>query len=79
MMVVVVQDELVFEVPGPWWRWMPPSNVGVATPGILEIFFTLLDDVLIGPAIGTKSIAVKALFPLLVVFTGEGLGVQRDD
>ena len=50
-----------------------------AMPGVLEIFFTLLDDVLIGPAIGVKSVAVKALFPLLAVFAGEGLGVQRDD
>jgi hypothetical protein len=26
LMAVVVQDDLVFEVPGPRWRWTPPSN-----------------------------------------------------
>ena len=78
-MAVVLQDDLVFEVPGPWWRWTPPSNPGVAVLGIIEIFFTPLDDFPVGPVIGAKSVAVKALFPLLVVFAGEGLGVQRDD
>ena len=78
-MAVVVQDELIFEVPGPWWRWTPPSNPGVAVLGIIEIFFTPLDDFLVGPVIGAKSVAVKALFPLLVIFAGEGLRVQRDD
>ena len=75
LVAVVVQDELVLEVPGPWWRWTPPSNPGVVALGILEIFFSLHDDILICPMIGTKGIAVMALRPLLVVLTGDGLRV----
>ena len=78
-MSIVVQDELVLEVPGPWRRWALSSNPGVAALGILEIFFTTLDDFLIGPAIGAEAVAVKTLHPLLVVLTGEGLGVPQDD
>ena len=37
------------------------------------------DDLLVGPTISTKAVAVKTLRPLLVVLAGEGLGVQRDD
>ena len=76
LMVVVVQDELVFEVPGPWWRWMPPSNPGVATLSVFVIFLGLLDDCLIGSTISAETVALKTLRPLLIVFTGEGLGVQ---
>ena len=76
---VVIQDELMFEVPGPRWRWTPPPNSGVAALGVFEIFFTLADDFLVGPAIGAKGIVVKTLCPLLVVLAAEGLGVQRDD
>ena len=52
-MAVVVQDELVLEVPGPWWRWMLPSNPGVAALGVLEVFFATPDDFLVGPAVST--------------------------
>ena len=79
MVAVVVQDELIFEVPGPWWRSTPLPNPRVAALGVLEVFFTLADDLLIGPMIGAKSIAVKAIRPLLVFLAVEGLGVQRDD
>ena len=78
-MAVVVRDELILEVPGPWWRSTPSSNPGVATLVVLEIFFTLADDLLIGPTIGTKGIAVKAICPLLVILAVEGLRVQRDN
>ena len=44
---------------------------------VLKIFFALVDDLLVGPTIGAKSIAVKALCPLLIVLTVEGLGIQR--
>ena len=74
-MAVVVQDELVLEVPGPWWRSMPSSNPGVAMLVVLEIFFTLADELLISPATGTKGIAVKVICPLLVILAVEGLGV----
>jgi len=76
---VVVQDELVLKVPGPWWRSTPPCNPGVATLAVVEIFFALADDLLVGPTIGTKSVAVKAFCPLLVVLAIEGLRIQRDD
>jgi hypothetical protein len=76
LVAVVVQDELVLEVLGPWWRWAPSSNPGIAALGILEIFFTPLDDFLVGPAIGAEAVAVKTLHPLLVVLADEGLGVQ---
>ena len=79
MVAVVVQDELVLEVPGPRWRWTPPSNPRVAALGVLEIFFGLQDDVHVGPTIGAKGVAVKTLRPLLVVLAGDGLRVQRDD
>jgi len=78
-MAVVIQDELVFEVPGPWWRWTPSSNPGVATLSIFEIFLGLLDECLVGPTIGAETVAVKTFRPLLIVFADEGLGVQRDD
>ena len=74
-MAVVVLDELVLEVPGPWWRSMPSSNPGVAMLVVLEIFFTLADELLISPATGTKGIAVKVICPLLVILAVEGLGV----
>ena len=78
-MAVIVQDELVLKVPGPWWRSTPPCNPGVATLAVVEIFFALANDLLVGPTIGTKSVAVKAFCPLLVVLAIEGLEVQRDD
>jgi hypothetical protein len=76
---VVVRDKLVLEVPGPWGRSTPSCNPGVATLAIVEIFFALADDLLVGLAIGAKSITVKAFCLLLVVLTVEGLEVQRDD
>jgi hypothetical protein len=79
MMAVVIQDELVFEVPGPWWRWMPLSNPGVATLSVFVIFLGLLDDCLVGPPIGAETVAVKTFHLLLIIFAGQGLGVQRDD
>ena len=75
-LAVVVQEEFVFEVPGPWWRSTPSPNPGVAALGILEIFFTLADDILVGLMIGVKSVAVEAFCLLLVVLAVEGLGVQ---
>ena len=54
-------------------------NPGVATLAVVEIFFALADDLLVGPTIGAKSVAVEAFCPLLVVLAVEGLGVQRDD
>jgi hypothetical protein len=74
-MAVVVLDELVLEVPGPWWRSMPSSNPGVAMLVVLEIFFALADELLISPATDTKVIAVKVICPLLVILAVEGLGV----
>jgi len=79
LMAVVVQDELIFEVPGPWWRSTPSCNPGDATLAVVEIFFALADDLLVGPTISAKSVAVKAFCPLLVILTIEGLGVQLDD
>jgi hypothetical protein len=76
---VVVQDELIFEVPGPWRRSTPSPNPGVAALGVLEVFFALADDILVGPTIIAKSVAVNAFCPLLVVLAVEGLGVQQDD
>ena len=69
---VVVQDELVLEVPGPWWRSTPLGNPGVATPVVLEIFFALADDLLVGPTIGAESVAVKAILPMLIFLAVEG-------
>ena len=43
------------------------------------IFLGLLDDCLVGSTISAETVALKTLRPLLIVFTGEGLGVQRDD
>jgi hypothetical protein len=53
---VVDQDELVLEVPGPWWRSTPWCNPGVATLVVLEIFFAPADDLFVGPAIGAESV-----------------------
>ena len=78
-MAIIVQDKLVLKVPGPWWRSAPSCNPGVATLAVVEIFFALADDLLVGPTISVKSIAVKAFCPLLVVLAIEGLGVQQDD
>jgi hypothetical protein len=39
LVAIVVQDELVFEVSGPRWRWTPPSNPRIAALGVFEIFF----------------------------------------
>ena len=77
-MAVVVQDKLVLEVPGPWWRSTPSCNPGVATLAVVEIFFALADDFLVCPAIGAEGIAVKMLC-LLFVILAEGLEVQQDD
>ena len=58
---------------------MPQSNPGVATLSVFVIFLGLLDDCLIGSTISAETVALKTHRPLLIVFTGEGLGVQRDD
>jgi hypothetical protein len=78
-MAVVVQDELVLEIPGPWWRSTRRCNPVVAMLVVLEVFFPLADDLFIGPAIGTESVAVKAILPMLLVLAVEGLGVEQDD
>ena len=57
----------------------PLSNTGVAALSVLEIFFGLQDDILVGPTIGVKDVALKMLHPLLVVLASNGLRVQRDD
>jgi hypothetical protein len=46
---------------------------------VLEIFFALADDLLVGPTIGTESVAVEAICTLLIILAIEGLGIQRDD
>ena len=74
-MAVEVQDKLVLEVPGPWWIPTPSCNPGDVTLAVVEIFFTLVDDLLIGPTIGAKSIALKPFCPLFVILAIEGLGV----
>ena len=78
-MNVVIQDELVFEVPGPWWRSTWLCNLGVATLVILEFFFALEDGLVVGPALAAESVAAKAIFPMLIVLAVEGLRVERDD
>ena len=78
-MAIVVQDELILEVPGPWWRSACRCNMGVATLVVLEVLFALANDLFVGPVIGAKGVAVKAICPLLVILADEGLGVQRDD
>jgi len=75
-MTVVNQDELVFEVPGPWRCWTPPCNPGVAMLVIIEIFLGLEDDSLVGPTVGAEAVAVKTFRPLLVVLASEGFGVH---
>ena len=40
---VVVEDELILKVPGPWWRSTPLCNPRVATLAVVEIFFALAD------------------------------------
>ena len=78
-MTVVIQDKLIFEVPGPWRCWTPPCNPGVATLVVIEIFLGLEDDSLVGPTAGTEAVVVKTFHPLLVVLASEGFGVHRDD
>jgi len=72
---IVVQDELILEVPGPWWRSTPSSNPGVATLVVLEIFFALADDFLVGLTIGTESVAVEVICTLLIILAVEGLRI----
>ena len=78
-MAVVVQDELILEVPRPWWRSTPSCNPGVATLAVVEIFFALADDLLVGPTIGAKSVAMEAFCAMLVILAVKGLVVERDD
>ena len=42
-------------------------NLGVATLVVLEIFFALADDLLVGPTIGAESVAVEAICTFLIV------------
>ena len=78
-MAVVVQDELVLEVPGPWWRSACSCNPGVATFIILEVFFALEDGLVIGPALGAESVTAEVINPMLIVLAVKGLVVERDD
>jgi len=78
-MAVIVPDELVLEIPGPWWRSTWRCNPGVATLAILEVFFAPADGLFVGPAIGVESVAVKEILLVLLVLTVEGFGVERDD
>ena len=78
-LAIVVQDKLVLEVLGPWWRSTCSCNLGVVTFIILEVFFALEDGLVIGPALGVESVAVEAIYPMLIVLAIEGLRVERDD
>ena len=68
-MAVVVQDELVLEIPGPWWRSTRRCNPVVATLVVLEVFFTPADGLFVGPSIGAESVAVEAICTFLIVLT----------
>jgi hypothetical protein len=46
---------------------------------VLEVFFAPEDGIIIGLALGTESVAAKAIFPMLIVLAVEGLRVKRDD
>ena len=46
---------------------------------VLEIFFALADDFLVGLTIGTESVAVEVICTLLIILAVEGLGTHRDD
>ena len=78
-LAIVVQDELVLEIPGPWWRSTWRCNPGVAMLIVLEVFFTPADGLFVGPSIGAESVAVEAILTMLLVLAIEGLGVERDD
>ena len=44
-------------------------NPGVATLIVLEIFFALADDLLVGPMIDKESVVVEAICTLLIFLT----------
>ena len=71
-MAVIVPDELVLEIPGPWWRSMWRCNPGVMMLVVLEVFFAPADGLFIGPTIGVESVAVKAILPMLIFLSVEG-------
>ena len=78
-MAIVVQDELVLEVPGPWWRSTSSCNPGVATLVILEVFFASEDGLIIGLVFYAEGVAAEAIYPMLIIFAVEGLRVEQDD
>jgi hypothetical protein len=78
-MAIVVQDELIFKVPRPWWRSEWLCNPGVATFLSVEVVFGSEEGLTIGPAFGTKSVAAKAICSMLIVLAVVGLGVERND
>ena len=42
---------------------------------VLEIFFALADDFLVGLTIGTESVAVEVICTLLIILAVEGLRI----
>ena len=78
-MAVVVQDELVLEIPGPGWRSVCSCNPGVVTFVGFEVIFAPEDGLIIGPAFGTESVAAEAIYSMLIILAVKGLGVERND
>jgi hypothetical protein len=72
-MAVEVQDKFVLEIPRPWWTSACSCNLGVATFMGFEVIFAPEDGLIISPAFGVESVAVKAICLMLIVLAIEGL------
>jgi len=72
-MAVVVQDELVLEVPRSWWRSAWWCNPGVANFVGVEVVFSPKDGLIIGPALGAESVVAKAICSMLIVLAVVGV------
>ena len=58
---------------------MCSCNPGVAMFVSFEFFFTPEDGLIIGPAFGAESVAVEAIYSMLIILAVKGLRVERND
>jgi hypothetical protein len=68
-MAVILQDEVVVEVPWGWWSQSRGGNLGVASISCLQISLGLSDGSLVLASFRTKVVAVMTLASCLLIFT----------
>ena len=77
-MAIVVQDEVIFKVPGPYWR-PPVFQPGVTSFGVVKVLFDLIQCNLILMLSCADIVPTMAIVPCFLVLATDFVRVKAND